>query len=138
MHSVLKTLVALLNSEGSTLLIGVSDTKEIFDLETDFSSFPKPDKLDEFQKRFDNLIARNFGNHSHHYLKVDFPAIEGKTVCALTINGKSAEQVYITVENGKEYFYFRHLTSMAELKLSEIANILPNIRNIVYNLYCTQ
>jgi hypothetical protein len=118
-HSVLKTLAAFLNSDGGTLLIGVSDTKEILGLETDFNSFSKPDKLDEFQKHFDNLIAKSVGNHCHHYLKVEFPILEGKTICVVTITDKSSEPIYITDESGKETFYIRRLASTVELKPSE-------------------
>ncbi len=57
-HSVIKTLAAFLNSAGGTLLIGVEDNKNILGLELDFNSFSKGDKLDEFQKHFDNLISK--------------------------------------------------------------------------------
>lgn len=106
---MLKTLAAFLNSDGGTLLIGVSDTKEILGLETDSNSFTKSDKLDEFQKHFDNLIAKSLGNHCHHFLKVEFPNIEGKTICAVTITDKSSDPIYITDESGKETFYIRRL-----------------------------
>lgn len=72
-HSVLKTLAAFLNSDGGTLLIGIEDNKNILGLEHDFNSFSKPDKLDEFQKHFDNLIHRSLGNRFHRYLEMDFP-----------------------------------------------------------------
>jgi Alw26I/Eco31I/Esp3I family type II restriction m6 adenine DNA methyltransferase len=123
-HSVLKTLAAFLNSDGGTLLIGVSDTKEVLGLENDFNSFSKPDKLDEFQKHFDNLIAKSIGNHCHHYLKVEFPNLEGKTICAVTITDKSSEPIYITDESGKETFYIRRLASTIDLKPSETAKYI--------------
>ncbi|WP_205319230.1 Eco57I restriction-modification methylase domain-containing protein [Runella rosea] len=123
-HSVLKTIAAFLNSEGGTLLIGVEDNKNILGLQPDFDSFSKPDKLDEFQKHFDNLLGKTFGNHVHHYLNVSFPSVEGKTLCMVEIKEKSAEPFYITDENGKETFYIRRLASTIDLRLSEAAKYI--------------
>jgi len=118
---ILKTIAAFLNSEGGILIIGVSDTKEILGLETDFNSFTnKLDKLDEFRKHFDNLIDKRLGNQYYNYLKVDFPQIESKIICAITVKSKSAKPIYSKDEKGKETFYIRRFASTIELKLSEI------------------
>lgn len=118
-HSVIKTLAAFLNSEGGTLLIGVEDNKNILGLEPDFNSFSKGDKLDEFQKHFDNLISKTLGNRFQRYLKVGFPEIDGKTICSVTIKEKSEEPVYITNDAGQETFYIRRQASTIDLKPSE-------------------
>jgi Holliday junction resolvase len=118
-HSVIKTLAAFLNSEGGTLLIGVEDNKNVIGLEPDFISFSKPNKLDEFQKHFDNLISKTIGNRFHHYLKIDFIKIDGKMICSITIKEKSLEPVYITNEAGQEIFYIRRQASTIDLKPSE-------------------
>ena len=118
-HSVIKTLAAFLNSAGGTLLIGVADNKSISGLELDFNSFSKADKLDEFQKHFDNLISKTLGNRFQRYLKVEFPEIEGKIICSVTIKEKSEEPVYITNDTGQETFYIRRQASTIDLKPSE-------------------
>ena len=118
-HSVLKTLAAFLNSDGGRLLIGVDDDKNILGLEGDFNSFSKPDKLDEFQKHFDNLISKSLGNRFHRYMQVEFPKQDDKIVCIVTIKEKSSEPVYIINEAGQESFYIRRQASTIELKLSE-------------------
>ena len=118
-HSVIKTLAAFLNSEGGTLLIGVEDNKNILGLELDFNSFSKGDKLDEFQKHFDNLISKTLGNRFQRYLKVEFPEIDDKTICSVTIKEKSEEPVYITNDAGQETFYIRRQASTIDLKPSE-------------------
>jgi len=118
-HSVLKTLAAFLNSDGGTLLIGIEDNKNIIGLEPDFNSFSKADKLDEFQKHFDNLISKSIGNRFHRYLKVEFPNINDLTICAISIKEKSLEPVYITNEAGQETFYIRRQASTIDLKPSE-------------------
>jgi hypothetical protein len=118
-HSVIKTLAAFLNSEGGALIIGVEDNKNIMGLEVDFNSFSKPDKLDEFQKHFDNLISKTLGNRFHHYLRIEFPEIEDKTVCVITVSQKSEEPVYVVNDAGQETFYIRRTASTIDLKPSE-------------------
>ena len=118
-HSVIKTLAAFLNSAGGTLIIGVEDNKNIIGLDIDFNSFSKHDKLDEFQKHFDNLISKTLGNRFHHYLKIEFPEIQDKTVCVITINKKSEEPVYVINDGGQETFYIRRTASTIDLKPSE-------------------
>ncbi|MFC0513507.1 helix-turn-helix domain-containing protein [Mucilaginibacter angelicae] len=102
------------------MLIGVEDNKNIIGLEKDFNSFSKNDKLDEFQKHFDNLISKTLGNRFHHYLKIDFPMMNGKTICVITIKEKSSEPVYVTNETGQETFYIRRTASTIDLKPSEM------------------
>lgn len=118
-HSVIKTLAAFLNSAGGALIIGVEDNKNILGLDIDFNSFSKHDKLDEFQKHFDNLISKTLGNRFHHYLKIEFPEIEDKTVCVITISQKSEEPVYVVNDAGQETFYIRRTASTIDLKPSE-------------------
>lgn len=118
-HSVLKTLAAFLNSDGGTLLIGIDDNKNILGLDKDFNSFSKGDKKDEFQKHFDNIFGTNIGNRFQRYLKVEFPEVDGKTICSVTIKEKSEEEVYITNDAGLETFYIRRQASTIALKASE-------------------
>lgn len=118
-HSVLKTIAAFLNSGGGTLLIGIEDNKNILGLQPDYDSFTKPDKLDEFQKHFDNLIGKSLGNRFQRNLTVTFPTMEGKTICMVEVKEKSSEPVYVMDENNKETFYIRRLASTIDLKLSE-------------------
>jgi hypothetical protein len=87
-------------------------------IEKDFSSFSKPDKLDEFQKHLDNLLSKSIGNRFHRSLHITFPNLAAKTVCKIVVE-PSSEPVYMIDENGKETFYIRRLASTIDLKLSE-------------------
>lgn len=118
-HSAFKTLAAFLNSDGGTLLIGVEDNKNILGLDLDFNSFSKPDKLDEFQKHFDNLIHKSLGNRFQRYFEIDFPEVDGKTICSVTIKEKSSEPVYVVDETGAEKFFIRRQASTVDLKIGE-------------------
>ncbi len=121
-HATMKTLAAYLNSTGGTLLIGVDDSGAILGLDNDFSTFShkKPDKVDEFLKHFDNLIANNFGDHIHHYLDIQIATVEGKSVCAVTIQEKASDAVWLTnKEKNTEQFYIRRSASTIELSPRE-------------------
>lgn len=118
-HSVLKTIAAFLNSQGGTLLIGVDDEKNILGLDRDLNSFSKADKFDEFQKFMDNLLANSIGNRFHRYLQVEFPEIDEKVICHITVTSRSGEPVYLTNESGQETFYIRRLASTIDLRPSE-------------------
>ena len=56
-HSVLKTINAYLNSDGGTLLVGISNNGEITGL--DYDEFPDPDKLNLY---FTHLIKQHIGS----------------------------------------------------------------------------
>lgn len=128
-HSVLKTIAAYLNSEGGTLLIGVDDSGAVLGLDNDFSTFKKPDKIDEFLKHFDNLISKSFGDRFHHHLKVTFPTVEGKTICTVNVTDKASEEVwFLTQDEGdkkpEEKFYIRRSASTIELSPSEASKYI--------------
>jgi hypothetical protein len=118
-HSVLKTIAAFLNSQGGVLIIGVDDLKNILGLDADFDSFSGVDKIDEFQKFLDMMVANSLGNRFQRYLNVKFPAVSGKTICVITINERSAGPVYLSADNNQEIFYIRRLASTIDLKPSE-------------------
>lgn len=125
-HSIIKTLAAFLNSAGGTLLIGVEDNRNVFGLDLDFKSFSKEDKLDEFQKHFDNLISNSLGNRFQRNFKIEFHEIEQKMVCLITIKEKSSEPVYVSNLSGQETFYIRRQASTIDLKPSEIVKYIKD------------
>src|SRR6185437_2834861 len=72
-HSCMKTLAAFVNSNGGTLLIGVSDKKEIVGIHRDLSSFGNNrDQMDAFQTYWDNLIENYFDNSFFSLIEVSF------------------------------------------------------------------
>jgi len=117
-HAVVKTLAAFLNTEGGTLLIGVDDGKNVLGLQSDFATFKGVDKIDEFNKHFDNLFSK-IGNRFHRYARNSFPVIDGKTICQVTIKCRAESPVYLKDEKGVERFYIRRNASTVDLPLSE-------------------
>ena len=82
----MKTIGAFLNTKDGTLLIGVADDKEVLGLESDFNSFKKEDKLDEFQKHLDNLVEQHFNNSVFSLITVSFPEVNEKKICRVDVS----------------------------------------------------
>jgi hypothetical protein len=82
--SVLKTIVGFLNTDGGTLLVGVSDDGVIRGLQDEISRFHK--NLDKFLLHFKNLIKSQIGEEFYpdiNYRNVD---ISGKSVLLVECN----------------------------------------------------
>ena len=83
--SCLKTIVAFLNSKGGTLLIGVTDDKEICGLEQDLKM--TKDSLDWFEQTFRNLCDDSIGVDFSQYINVRFQNTpDEKQVCIVEID----------------------------------------------------
>ena len=74
-HSVLKTIAAYLNSNGGTLLVGISDKGEILGLEKD--NFISRDKANV---HFNNLIKEHIGGEYLPFIKYQIVDFDGRSV----------------------------------------------------------
>lgn len=126
--SCIKTIAGFMNTKAGTLLIGVSDAKEILGLDADFKSFgKKPDLMDEFQKHLDNLIENCIGNAAYSLITLTFPEIEGKKVCRLDVQFSKKGPVYVKNKTKKtEEFYIRRAASTVALNASEMIGYIEN------------
>lgn len=119
-HSVFKNIAAFLNTEGGSILIGVEDNQNVIGLEeTDYKTFKKEGKKDEFLKHFDQLVQNFFGDHVHHNLKLELVTIDNKTVCLVEVNGKAGQAVPLRQKNKPDEFYIRRFASAKALTLME-------------------
>jgi hypothetical protein len=124
-HSVFKNIAAFLNSEGGIILIGVEDNKNIVGLEqTDYKTFSKDNKRDEFVKHFDQLIQNYFGDHVHHNLRLELASLDGKTVCMVEITEKAGDPVFLKQKNKPDEFYIRRFASAKALTVMETVNYI--------------
>ncbi|MCI9843615.1 helix-turn-helix domain-containing protein [Flavobacterium pectinovorum] len=124
--SCIKTLAGFMNTKSGTLLIGISDTKEILGLDADFKSFGnKHDLLDEFQKHLDNLIEKYMGNSAFAALALSFPEIEGKMICRLNVDFRKNGPIFVK-NKGIEEFYIRRSASTKALNPSEMMSYIEN------------
>lgn len=98
---VTKTIVGFLNSEnGGTLVIGISDAKEVLGLDADYASFKttKPDR-DGFELRLHSMLISAIGeSRCKRYIKFRFCSLQGKELCVITVTPAS-EPVFLEQEN---------------------------------------
>ncbi|SKB40726.1 Putative DNA-binding domain-containing protein [Sphingobacterium nematocida] len=126
--SCIKTIAGYMNTKPGTLLIGVSDQKEILGLEKDLASFGnKPDPMDEFQKHLDNLIESYLGNSAYSLITLTFPEIDAKKICRLDVQFSKKGPVYAKNKSKKiEEFYIRRAASTVALNASEMIGYIEN------------
>lgn len=112
--SAAKTISALLNSDGGTLIIGVDDARNVMGLEKDYCTLRKKDR-DGFELFLMDLISEQIGKRFCQYVDAAFRVIGGLDVCQVSVE-PSPEPVY----NGKETdFYIRTGNSTRKLNTKE-------------------
>jgi hypothetical protein len=96
--STLKTIVGFLNTEGGTLLIGVSDKGEILGIEKD--NFQSNDK---FCLHFTNLIKGKIGNPFLPYIHSELVMLENKNILKVECE-KSQRPVFLKNEEDEDFY----------------------------------
>lgn len=129
MHSAFKTIAAFANTKGGHLLIGVTDDKDIFGLERDYSSFnkPKDQNRDGFGKFFDSALKEYFGNSfSSLLLNKEYIQFPEGDVLVVEVKPSSEEVFLLRDESGKksEELYVRNLSSSDKLEGLELAKFI--------------
>jgi len=97
---IVKTVVGFLNSEkGGTLIIGLSDSKEVLGLQADYATFEsvKHDR-DGFELTLRQILIAAIGERRcARWVKTDFCSLEGKELCVVTI-APSSDPVFLKDE----------------------------------------
>ena len=118
-HAVMKTIVGYLNSEGGTLLVGVSDTGEIIGTEKDNFS-----DIDKLNLHFTNLIKEHIGSEFLSYVQHQFVNVNGKSVLKVDCI-KSNKHVFLRIGKDEE-FYVRNGPQTVPLTGSSLINYIAN------------
>lgn len=118
-HSALKTIAAFLNTEGGTLLIGVSDHGNIFGIEKD--RFQSNDK---FNLHFTNLIKEYMGNEHLPFLHFELIMIKGKNILKIDCM-KSNKPVFLKFHKD-EKFYIRIGAATVQIIGSKLVSYINN------------
>ncbi|MEH2252845.1 RNA-binding domain-containing protein [Nostoc sp.] len=130
--STLKTIVAFLNSEGGTLIIGVEDNGNIFGLEKDLSLL-KNGNLDKLERTVIDSVCNHIGKNFTQQIKIRFEKIyreddtnriDGKDVCAIDVK-KSVRKAWLQRTGEKKLeFYVRMSNKSEPLEIPDIYNHL--------------
>jgi len=97
-HASLKTISAFLNSDGGTLILGVTDAGEISGIEQD--EFPSDDK---FVLHFTNLVKNQIGKELFSFIHLELVRVEGKTILRVDCK-KSDREVFLKSGQAEEFF----------------------------------
>lgn len=109
--SSLKTVVAFLNSEGGTLVIGVADDKTILGLEQDLK-FTR-NTTDGFERTFRDIFDKVIGVDFSQYCKFEFPkSTDDKQVCVISVEA-APEAAFLTFGQTQEFYIRRGNASKA-------------------------
>lgn len=83
-HSAIKTIAAFLNTDGGTLLIGVSDSGEIKGLEKDFRLCSRCN-ADGFEQKLRSLLQDHFQPHPIGKVDARFESLPEGIVCQVDV-----------------------------------------------------
>ncbi len=122
-HVILKSVAGFLNSNGGTLLIGVSDDGEILGLDKDYQSLKKTN-CDGFQQRIILLVSNEFGKPICTKIHIVIHAILDKEICTLFIEPVRFP-VYVK-EGNRTVFYLRTGNVTNQLTTEETVKYLQN------------
>lgn len=117
--AVLKTIVAFLNSNGGTLLIGIGDDGTAVGI--DEYSFGSRDRMN---LHLTNLIASQIGNEYLPYITFRLSDYQGKGVMRVVCR-KSDSPVFLK-EGKQETFYVRSGPSSVDLNGMDLLNYIDN------------
>ncbi len=117
--SVLKTLVAFLNTKGGTLLIGISDQGSLEGIEKD--NFLTKDKA---LLHLTNLIKFHIGNSFSSFIEQEIITIDSKQIMKISCN-PSNKRVFLK-HNNQEEFYIRNGPASVKLDGNSLIDYVEN------------
>lgn len=117
-YSALKTICAFLNSEGGSLLIGVSNNGDVSGIDDD-----KFENYDKFNLHFTNLIKEKIGKKYLNLINIQQINVQGKLVAKVDC-GKSEKPVFLKLPSDEEEFYIRAGPSSPQIKGRELVEYI--------------
>jgi len=114
---VMKTIVAFMNTDGGTLLIGVNDAGQVVGLENDFKTLPRKNH-DGFENHISMLVKTMIGLPFAKYISIKFERLNEKEVCLVSV-GESHKPAYLRNGDNKEDFFVRVGNSTQPFSMSE-------------------
>jgi hypothetical protein len=119
--SWLKTVVAFLNTDGGTLLVGVADSGKIVGCSPD--GFRNDDK---YLLHVNNLIQQRIGVEFSRYLRYDLRPIEGESV--LVFDVQPSDEPSFLKTNEDDIFYVRMGPASRKLSLRKTLEYLKDFK----------
>ena len=115
----LKTIVAFLNSNGGTLLVGVGDDGSIIGIEKDRFS-----NVDKYLLHFNNLFRQHIGLQFSQHIDFAIKDLSGKKI--LVVDCEPSENPVFLKHNSTEEFYIRVGPGSRKLLTSKVLEYIEN------------
>jgi membrane protein YdbS with pleckstrin-like domain len=115
--SAMKTVCAFLNSDGGSLIMGITDNGKVYGMEDDYHTLVRKSR-DGFENHFNQVLKNMMGANFRQYITISFQAIEDKDVCLVEVD-PSDKPAYLKA-NGDEEFFIRTGNTTSQLKISEV------------------
>jgi DNA-binding response OmpR family regulator len=120
--SILKTIVAFINSKGGTLLIGVEDDREgrtISGIEPDLRTFQR-NSTDEFELHLMNLVRDRIGSAFIDRVRLVFEEVEGRMVCIVQVKMSKKPAFARRIRDNQKIFFIRNGSQSTPLDSQEM------------------
>lgn len=127
-HEVVKAIAGFMNAEGGTLLIGVTDSGEVFGIEKDLKTLGQKQNLDGFALWLNDLLANTLGPVAAADVKFQFNKFPDGTICRVDVISRT-EPAYAKGKKGETNFYIRLNNATRLLNTAETVEYL-RIRRI--------
>ncbi len=99
-HVVVKTVCALLNSEGGSLLIGVDDAGQVLGLEQDFATLGSKQNADGFELFLRQLLDNALSAVTANTVRIRFHELNGRQLCEVAVVASSGRPVFAKPAKG--------------------------------------
>ena len=124
---ILKTVAAFSNQDGGTLIIGITDDKQVLGLRNDYNTL-RDGSRDSFELHLRNLLSEAFGKeYVATNIGVTFPMVDEEEICLVDIKS-GQEPLFTHVQNKhgnkSKKFYIRNGNSSQELDIEEATSFI--------------
>ncbi len=112
-QEVVEAVVAFLNTNGGTLLIGVADDGEILGIGRDYQTFGRKKNWDQLILHLNNLLYSTYGSKDlSRLIKIKRHVVQGKDVCIVSVQPSPAP-VWVKIKNASEIWIRVNASSQA-------------------------
>ncbi len=122
-EAIARTIAALANHEGGSLLIGVEDDGTVAGLEDDYETLRRADR-DGFAQFITGLVREQLGAHVCRLVHVMFVRIENRDVCRVVVDPSDAP-VYLN-QGGRSTLYVRTGNASRRLDAREVVQYVAS------------
>ena len=119
-REVSKTVVAFLNSNGGTLLLGVEDTGVVLGLDEDLKMTQNSE--DKFHQTVAHLLMDQIGTEQMSFVRMRFEELDGKAIYVVDVE-PSSKPAFAKTQKGKEFF-IRVGTTTPPLDSEDVMNYI--------------